>query len=909
MKNLFKIVFVFALMAANLSWGGDFIGKLTIRLGDKETALNAIAEAYEIIDGEKYPYQFVSSVDYYTDRAHAQDLLERTGKDYSYMGYAITPYVKNVNGSNYELPITDIIVKDYSKGDNIPNVLYENGRRYEKVEVRGYKTEGKNVTDTLASDLCNARCGNHRIQIYFTRDYIDGKFVRYLRVLPKGSTLDWYECIEIDLTGGEGHNKLYLHYKKEAPYTNNYWFDPVPTGRNPSSNANVNYMYFTGTPRALLTDPGTPKGYYTRPSDSDVEYKINDGPWTTSYKATDAGEYRIQAKIVSKNPRYLDYIYEKTLTSEIHKAPKLEVYNQLEDGEQKDYKLYEYTLKNQRGETSNFYSGDKITLTWSDKCGGTATRKFNNDLRSGKVLDAGLYSLTVGFDETPNCEAISSSDPTSRFATFTVEKSKIIFDADGGTFSNGKETYVVEGETGESYTKPANPTRTGYTFKGWSSSPSKIERGERTITANWKVKTYTMTFDADGGKFDDGTSSKVITQEYGTPISVPEKPTRTDYVFTGWDRLIPSRMPAQNVTITARWMYIRYRVDLPDQMEVVQGEAAEDGTFADKSDVKFRLKPGYVLWGEVTCDGETLTADKNGVYTVSVAGRDLVVKAGTIAKVFGGIQIGLDGSKAIIDGNTNEVSEVPEEYEVTKIEYQRTFEYYKATTIVLPFSARVGYVWGGIFCKFLGMAKSGFQYTARLMFVSTDIQANEPYVFVPLDEHITIDYHGAIGQKFTIKTEEKSVTFGEWSFNSLYHEKVWNGGVSEGDANGQVSYYFKPTEQEVDGVSGSFVKMTEGSVAPMQAYISYNGNKPQGVKRSPALAGKSAPTFSIADLPDEINIELVDESEKTVGLGKMNMSTGKVKLDCWFDMKGNLLKGKPTAKGVYFYNGKQVIVK
>ena len=137
MKNLFKIVFVFALMAANLSWGGDFIGNLTIRLGDKETALNAIAEAYEIIDGEKYPYQFVSSVDYYTDRAHAQDLLERTGKDYSYMGYAITPYVKNVNGGNYELPITDIIVKDYSKGNTIPDVLYENRRRYAMVAVRG----------------------------------------------------------------------------------------------------------------------------------------------------------------------------------------------------------------------------------------------------------------------------------------------------------------------------------------------------------------------------------------------------------------------------------------------------------------------------------------------------------------------------------------------------------------------------------------------------------------------------------------------------------------------------------------------------------------------------------------------------------------------------------------------------
>ncbi len=916
MKNLFKIVFVFALMAANLSWGGDFVEHLSIRVGSKETVLSTFEHTYVYHEGDYDFYTFVSNNSYYTDRDHAQDLLANTGLDYSYMGYTITPYVKNVNGSNYVLPITDVIVKDYSKNDNIPDQLYENGRWYTRVIVY------KDNTQNTATDLCNGECGDHRIQVYFTRDYIDGRFVRYVRAIQVGSnnSLDnSFEMINVDLTGGKGgkgKKPIYLYIKKEYPQTHNHWFDPVPTGRDPFSNANEYYMYFTGTPRALLMNPGTPQGSFQGQYIDHVEYKINDGPWTTSYRATDAGEYSIQAKIVTNSPRYPDYIYSNnyTMTAVIHKAPKLVVKNQLEDGVEKDYYLYSYSIKNQNGATSNFYSGDKITLTWSDKCGGTATRRFNNDLRSGKELASGSYYLTVGFDETPNCEAISSADPTSQFASFTVKKSKITFNANGGTFSDGTSSKIAEGETGASYTKPANPTRTGWTFKGWSSAlPSTIPRGENKYTAQWTINQYTMTFDANTGKFSDGTTSKKIVQNYNTSFSKPEDPTKTDYKFIGWHQPVPSTIPALDKIFIAQWKYNRFKVEMFDQWEIVQGVAADDGTYANGSTVKFRLKPGYVLWSNVTYDGQKVTPDKNGVYTITVADHDAYVRT-TIAKVYGAIQIDVTGNKVIIDGNSDEPSEVPEEVEVNgDVEILRDFERYNATTVVLPFTMPLKYVWGGIFCKFLGMSKSGFNYTVRLMFVNTEIKANEPYVFVPLDNRIVVDFRDGhsiiVGERFKLKTEEKSVTYGDWSFNSLYHKKEWNGGVSEGDANGQVSYYFKSSGQKVDGVSGSFVKMTDGSVGPMQAYISYNGNKPQAVNRSPSMAGKSAPSFSIADLPDEINIELVDESEKTVGLGKINMSTGKVKLDCWFDMKGNLLKGKPTAKGIYFYNGKQVIVK
>jgi hypothetical protein len=906
MKNLIKLVFVFALMAANLSWG-EAVEYLTIRVGQKKDVLNTIEQAYTVHDGEYDYYTFVSHDSYYTDRDSAQDLLENTGLGsnfYAYMGYTTTPYVKNVNGSNYVLPITKIIVKDYGDYDYVPDSFVEGGLTYYRVV--GY--EGK--TATPITDLCKGKCSGHHIHIYFTRDSIDGKFVRYVRALPEGSkkTLSGYEKINIDLTGTKGKKPIYLYYKREEPYTGHHWFDPTPTGRNPSS-ISVNYMYFTGTPRALLTNLGTPKGSFQGQYIDHVEYKINDGPWTTSYRATDAGEYSIQAKIVTNSPRYPDYIYSNkyTMTAVIHKAPKLVVYSQLEDGVTKDYYLYSYSIKNQNGATSNFYSGDKITLTWSDKCGGTATRYFNNDLRNGKDLKSGTYYLNVNIAETPNCAAISSDDPTSQFASFTVKKSKITLNANGGTFSDGNGTKIIEGETGDTYTKPANPTRTGYTFTGWNYTlPSTIQRGEKTITAQWSINTYTLTFDANGGKFSDGTSIKTITQKYNTSFTKPANPTRTDYVFTGWDKAVPATIPAQNMTITAKWDYNRFKVNLPKGMTVVSGSAASDGTYLNGSTIKIRVASGYTIWGKLTYNGTVITPS-NGIYTLTVAGKDASVVAQT-AEVHGGIQIATDGSKAIIDGNSEEDSALPEYsyYEVDAVELTRTFNRDKTTTIVLPFDIDMDYVWGGIFCKFNGVKKKGNNSVVSLMFVSTMVQANMPYVYVPLGETLSIKQPA--GEKITLHTANARAIHESdksWQFRGTYQPRTWQ----EGDEDIGRCYRFIGNGEDVEGVAGTFRKTGVGAhIGPMQAYLTKVLEQPQAIKRSYALGTQTA-SIAREDLPDELGVEIVNEEEKTLALGTFNTVTGKFNIDRWFDLNGKLLKGKPTTKGIYFNNGKKVIVK
>ena len=69
-----------------------------------------------------------------------------------------------------------------------------------------------------------------------------------------------------------------------------------------------------------------------------------------------------------------------------------------------------------------------------------------------------------------------------------------------------------------------------------------------TITAQWKINQYTITFDTAGGS-----EIAPITQDYGTAITAPANPTREGYAFNGWDKEIPQTMPAENITITAQW--------------------------------------------------------------------------------------------------------------------------------------------------------------------------------------------------------------------------------------------------------------------------------------------------------------------------------------------------------------------
>ena len=136
------------------------------------------------------------------------------------------------------------------------------------------------------------------------------------------------------------------------------------------------------------------------------------------------------------------------------------------------------------------------------------------------------------------------TDNITLYAKWAANTYTITFDTVGGS-----EIAPITQDYGTAITVPADPTREGYTFIGWEGEfPETMPAHNMTVTAQWKINRYTITFDTAGGS-----EIAPITQDYGTAITAPEAPTREGYTFMGWDREIPTTMPAENITLKAKW--------------------------------------------------------------------------------------------------------------------------------------------------------------------------------------------------------------------------------------------------------------------------------------------------------------------------------------------------------------------
>ena len=178
--------------------------------------------------------------------------------------------------------------------------------------------------------------------------------------------------------------------------------------------------------------------------------------------------------------------------------------------------------------------------------------KFYND---ALTLRGALFTRTgytqVGWATVDGGEKVYSFDDVytknealTLYPVWNTNKYTITFDTNGGS-----EIAPITQEYGTHITAPADPTREGYTFIGWDREiPETMPAENMTVTAQWEINRYTITFDAAGGS-----EIAPITQGYGTAITAPDDPTREGYTFIGWDREIPETMPAENMTLKARW--------------------------------------------------------------------------------------------------------------------------------------------------------------------------------------------------------------------------------------------------------------------------------------------------------------------------------------------------------------------
>ena len=179
--------------------------------------------------------------------------------------------------------------------------------------------------------------------------------------------------------------------------------------------------------------------------------------------------------------------------------------------------------------------------------------------------DGNTGSYFMWLDSNGNSYAPGASVPadvTELTVQWTAPTYAVTLNAGNGTINSGNVTSYTYGVGA---TLPTDVTRTGYTFKGWhdnealAGSPvtaiSNTEMGDKVYWAKWEINQYTVTFDTVGGS-----TVASITQDYGTPITAPADPTREGYTFIGWDKEIPSTMPAENVTVTAKWVVNQYTI-------------------------------------------------------------------------------------------------------------------------------------------------------------------------------------------------------------------------------------------------------------------------------------------------------------------------------------------------------------
>lgn len=168
----------------------------------------------------------------------------------------------------------------------------------------------------------------------------------------------------------------------------------------------------------------------------------------------------------------------------------------------------------------------------------------------------------------------------------------IAFDTAGGS-----EISPITQAFGTAVTTPADPVKTGHTFAGWDPEiPATMPAGNMTLTAQWTVNPYTITFDTAGGS-----EIPPITQDYGTAVTAPGDPTRGKDYFMGWDAAIPATMPGENVTITAKWM--PYVIDA--------------GTYELKQGVEYKLGSVTQVSGDssVYTSGSIFYVPADGSYT------------------------------------------------------------------------------------------------------------------------------------------------------------------------------------------------------------------------------------------------------------------------------------------------------
>lgn len=255
------------------------------------------------------------------------------------------------------------------------------------------------------------------------------------------------------------------------------------------------------------------------------------------------------------------------------------------------------------------------------------------------------FSASFAFNGTWNGVYGGTKSTSGSIEVAAKPSYTISYNANGGSGAPSSQTKWYGANLTLSSSKP---TRTGYSFLGWSTSSSATSatyapsgtysaNASATLYAVWKANTYTVKYNANGGTGAPANQTKT----YGKTLTLSStKPTRTNYNFKGWGTSASATTVAYAsgssytanaaITLYAIWelAYTAPRISNPSADRCTSsGTLSEDGTYAL---VKFS-------WA---CD-KTVTSIKIEYKLSSLTSYTSVTVAatgtsGTVSKVIGG---------------------------------------------------------------------------------------------------------------------------------------------------------------------------------------------------------------------------------------------------------------------------------
>ena len=273
------------------------------------------------------------------------------------------------------------------------------------------------------------------------------------------------------------------------------------------------------------------------------------------------------------------------------------------------------------------WSANTYSVTYSLDGGSNGPAKQTFAYNSGATI-SNVKPTKTGYTFTgweldstvlqPGAAIPTNSKDITLTAQWSLDTYTISYDIQDGTMSDSsvRTSYNVNSSA---YTLPT-PTRTGYTFIGWTGSNgttaqtsvtiAKGNTGNKSYTANWKANTYTVSYNANGGEIQSGSSSEIKT--FGNTLGNFPSVSRKGYTLKGWytassggtQVTTSSTVPSANTTYYAQWTPVTYTITY-DNVDSTDGLKTSYNIETATFTLGTPTRTGYTFTGWTGSNGTT----------------------------------------------------------------------------------------------------------------------------------------------------------------------------------------------------------------------------------------------------------------------------------------------------------------